>query len=198
MVGAGAGAAAGAGAGAVAGAEAGVGAGAVAGAVAGAGAGAVAGAVAVAGAGAGAEAGAGGALALALALLLRWVGAGELSSPLTRFVTPASPCYSFTYACLVLLFSCSFVFFSMSAFCLFFLCLFVCLFFLPYRVLASCLFGGCFRWCLCLFLLLLVDSPCHWFVSSAPKSDKMLKMLKMQGQDTRSLHSQAKPSKASP
>ena len=139
-----------------------------------------------------------GALALALALLLRWVGAGEPSRPLTRFVTPASPCYSFTYACLVLVFSCSFVFFSTSAFCLFFVCLFLCLFFLPYRVLASCLFGGCFCWCFCLFLLLLVDSPCHWFVSSAPKSAKMLKMLRMQGQHTRSLHSQAKPSKAKP
>ena len=131
------------------------------------------------------------ALSLALALLLCWVGVGEPSRPLTRFLTPASPCYSFTYACLVLVFSCSFVFFSASAFCLFFVCLFVCLFFLPYPVLASCLFGGCFRWCFCLFLLLLVDSPCHWFVSSAPKSAKMLKMLKMQGQDTRSLHSQA-------
>ena len=201
--GAGAGAWAGAEAGAVAGAGAGAevgagGAGAGAGAVAGAGAGAGAWAVAGAGALGGVRAVAG-ALALALALLLRWVGAGEPSRPLTRSVTPASPCYSFTYACLVPVFSCSFVFFFYtSAFCLFFVCLFVCLFFLPYRVLASCLFGGCFRRCFCLFLLLLIDSPCHWFVSSAPKSAKMLKMLKMQGQDTRSLHSQAKPSKAKP
>ena len=161
----------------------------------GAGAGAGAGAGVWVGAGAGAGAGAL-ALALALALLLRWVGAGEPSRPLTRFVTPASLCYSITYARLVVVFSCSFYFLSTPSFCLFFVCLFVCLYFRPYRVLGSCLFGCCFRRCSCLFLLVLAGSPCPWFVSSAPKSAKMLKNAK--GQDTRSLHTQAKPSKAKP
>ena len=110
------------------------------------------------------------ALALALALLLRWVGAGEPSRPLTRFVTPASPCYSFTYACLVLAFSCSFVFFYTSAFRLFFVCLFVCLFFLPYRVLASCLFGSVgASACSCFSLLTLLVTGLFPLHRKAPK-----------------------------
>ena len=61
--------------------------------------------------------------ALALALLLRWVGAGEPSRPLTRVVTPASLCFSIAYACPVLVFSRSFYFLSTPSFCLFFVCL---------------------------------------------------------------------------
>ena len=106
-----------------------------------------------AGAGAGTGGGAGtGALALALALLLRWVGAGEPSRPLTRFVTPASPCSSFTYACLVLVFSCSFVFFFYVV-VLPFLCSFVCLF------VFSSLSCACFLFVWWLFPLVLLPVP---------------------------------------
>ena len=83
--------------------------------------------------------GGGGASALALALLLRWVGAGEPSRPLTRVVTPASLCFSVTYACPVLVFSRSFYFLSSSSFCLFFVC--VCIVFL-FCLLGSCLPRG--------------------------------------------------------